>query len=190
MNCIHAVMCTNNYKPERLSPHPVIHNTVIPFHAKLPPIPVHPNSGERFDYFEDAGDGAGGSSVCVWPSARMIWPWSSCRQMTVPETHGSARTSSIGARFLGSISSIRPMICLLSLGKRRRSRHGPLMTSGFLSPAPFDPLAASAFGVVGLEVLSGIASLAGVERSVVDFDGMSDSLLISVPGVGGEAKSL
>lgn len=84
------------------------------------------------------------------------------------------------------------MICLLSLGKRRKRRHGPLMTSGFLSPvaAPFDPLVASAFGVVGLEELSAIASLAGVSKSVVDLEGMSDNLLISVPGVGVAAKSL
>ena len=88
---------------------------------------------------------------------------------------------------------MRPMICLLSLGKRRKRRHGPLITSGFLSAAaaPFDPFAgASDLGVVGLEELSGIASLAGVSRSVVDFDGMSDSLLMSVPGVGVDAKSL
>lgn len=66
------------------------------------------------------------------------------------------------------------------------------MTSGFLSPvaAPFDPFETSALGVVGLEESSGTASLAGVSRSVVDFDGISDSLLMSVPGVGVEAKSL
>jgi hypothetical protein len=89
---------------------------------------------------------------------------------------------------------MRPMICLLSLGKRRKRRHGPLITSGFLSAAaaPFDPFAegASDLGVVGLEELPGIASLAGVSKSVVDFDGMSDSLLMSVPGVGVDAKSL
>jgi hypothetical protein len=45
-------------------------------------------------------------------------------------------------------------------------------------------------GVVGLEEPSGTASLAGVSRSVVDFDGTSDILLISVPGVGVDAKSL
>jgi hypothetical protein len=67
-----------------------------------------------------------------------------------------------------------------------------LITSGFLSPvaAPFDPLAASALGVVGLELLSGIASLAGVSRSVVDLEGTSDILRMSVPGVGADAKSL
>lgn len=66
------------------------------------------------------------------------------------------------------------------------------MTSGFLSPvaAPFDPFAVSALGVVGLEEPSVTASLAGVSRSVVDFDGISDNLLMSVPGVGVEAKSL
>ena len=81
-------------------------------------------------------------------------------------------------------------MCLLSLGKRRRRRHGPLMTSGFLSPAPLDPFATSAFGVVGLEEWSGIASLAGVARSLVDFDGTSENLLMSVPGVVVDAKSL
>jgi hypothetical protein len=160
--------------------------------------PSHfPGQISQFDYFDFEGTGveeAGGSSVCVWPSARMIFPWSSCLQIAVPETQGSSRTSAIVARFFGSISSMRPMICLLSLGKRRKRRHGPLITSGFLSgaAAPFDPLAegASDFGVVGLEELSGIASLAGVSRSVVDLDGISDNRLMSVPGVGADAKSV
>ena len=80
------------------------------------------------------------------------------------------------------------MICLLSRGSRRRSRHGPLITSGFLSGAGVAPVAATS----GVEVESGTASLAGVFKSVVDFDGagVSDSRFISVPGEGGEAKSL
>jgi hypothetical protein len=88
------------------------------------------------------------------------------------------------------------MMCLLSLGKRRRRRHGPLITSGFFSTsgaAPFDPLGAcSDLGVVGAEpeCESGIASLAGVSKSLVDLDGTSDILLMSVPGVGGDANSL
>ena len=85
---------------------------------------------------------------------------------------------------------MRPIMCLLSLGRRRKRRQGPLITSGFLSGAAPFPLAASTFGVVGLDPLSETASLAGVSRSVVDFEGMSDILLISVPGVGVEAKSL
>lgn len=84
-------------------------------------------------------------------------------------------------------------MCLLSLGKRRRSRHGPLITSGFFSagaaPFPFavDPVVD--FEFAGESVT---ASLAGVSRSVVDLDGagVSESLLISVPGLGGDAKSL
>jgi len=84
---------------------------------------------------------------------------------------------------------MRPMICLLSLGRRRKRRHGPLMTSGFFSGsiAPFDPFADALPG-------AGIASLAGVFKSLVDLDtfGVSDNLLafMSVPGVGGDAKSL
>lgn len=71
------------------------------------------------------------------------------------------------------------------------------MTSGFFSAVvpfdPFDPLAGglcSVLGVVGLDETSGMASLAGVSRSVVDLDGTSDDPLISVPGVGEDAKSL
>lgn len=90
-------------------------------------------------------------------------------------------------------------MCLLSLGRRRRRRHGPLITSGFLSAsgaAPFAPFvgANSVFGVVGFECEceceSAMASRAGVSRSLVDLDGESEILLMSVPGVGGDAKSL
>jgi hypothetical protein len=123
----------------------------------------------------------------------MTFPPGSWRQITVPETQGSSKTSDIVARFFGLISSIRPMICLLSLGKRRRRRHGPLITSGFLSASGACPVAPfvgvySAFGVGAFESVT--ASRAGVSKSVVDFDGASEILLISVPGVGGDAKSL
>ncbi len=68
------------------------------------------------------------------------------------------------------------------------------MTSGFLSTseAPLAPVAAafSVFGVVGFDCESGTASRAGMSKSFVDFDGESDILLMSVPGVGGDAKSL
>jgi hypothetical protein len=47
-------------------------------------------------------------------------------------------------------------------------------------------------GVSGLDDAAGTAFLAGVSKSFVDLEGAgwSDSLLISVPGVGGDAKSL
>ncbi len=92
---------------------------------------------------------------------------------------------------------MRPIMCLLSRGRRRRRRHGPLMTSGFFSPsgaAVADPFVApfAAFGVSGIDDAAGTASLAGVSKSFVDLEGTgwSDSLFMSVPGVGGEAKSL
>jgi hypothetical protein len=69
------------------------------------------------------------------------------------------------------------------------------MTSGFFSAseaAPFAPfvVAYSVFGVVGLECESVTASRAGTSKSLVDLDGASDILLMSVPGVGGDANSL
>ena len=69
------------------------------------------------------------------------------------------------------------------------------MISGFFSASGADPVAPfvgaySVFVVVGLDCESGTASRAGVSKSLVDFDGESDILLISVPGVGGDAKSL
>jgi hypothetical protein len=112
--------------------------------------------------------------------------------MLVPATQGSARTSSNVARFFGSISNIRPMMCLLSRGRRRNNLHGPLMTSGFTgASAPLEVfMGTSAFGGVGFD--SGTASLAGVSKSLVDLDGagVSDNLRRSVPGVGGEANNL
>jgi hypothetical protein len=115
--------------------------------------------------------------------------------MTVPETHGSAKTSAKVALFLGSISNMRPIICLLSLGRSRSSRHGPLMTSGFFSPS-VDPL--TAVPVVGgcsllgeTAEFSATIALSGVLRSVVDLEGTPSTIFpISVPGVGVEAKSL
>lgn len=84
------------------------------------------------------------------------------------------------------------MMCLLSLGNKRKRRHGPLMTSGFFSIAGAVPLPLPFALVDGVE--AGIVSLAGVSRSFVDLEGAgagaSDSLRISVPGVGTEAKSL
>ena len=50
--------------------------------------------------------------------------------------------------------------------------------------------ACSVLGVVGFDCESGTASRAGVSKSLVDLDGESDILLMSVPGVGGDAKSL
>lgn len=133
--------------------------------------------------------------MCVCPGAGMTAPPSSCLQITAPCTHGSAITSAIVALFFGSIVNMRDMICRLSLGSKRIRRHGPLMTSAFFSgagavtvvPLPF-AVDAPGVSVVGV----GIASLDGASKSVVDFDGtgVSDSLFMSVPGDGVEAKSL
>lgn len=119
----------------------------------------------------------------------------SCLHIGVPDTQGSSRISANVARFFGSISSIRPIICLLSRGKRRRSLQGPFMTSGFFSPSVLDPLDPGAtFRFDGCRTGgcgSGTASLAGVFKSLVDFDGAESApLVMSVPGVGGDAKSL
>lgn len=70
------------------------------------------------------------------------------------------------------------------------------MTSGFFSGSGdvrgFDGWdgVCSLLGVVDLLELSGMASRAGVSRSFVDFEGASDNLLMSVPGVGVDANSL
>ena len=125
----------------------------------------------------------------------MTRPPSSCRQMTVPETHGSSKISDIVARFLGSSSSMRLMIYLLSRGRSRSSRHGPLMTSGFFSTSVGAVLAAAVAAgcsvLVETAELSGTVALSGALRSEVDLDcAGSGDFVISVPGVGAEAKSL
>lgn len=73
---------------------------------------------------------APGSSVCSWFEDRIILPPSSCEQTSLLVTHLSSRISSSVARFLGSISNILPIMCRLSLGSKRSSRHGPLITCG------------------------------------------------------------
>ena len=72
-----------------------------------------------------------GSKVCSCPPALITFPTSSCLQTGVVQIHGSSSISSSVALFLGLTSSILPIIALLSLGKRRSRRQGPLMTSCF-----------------------------------------------------------
>ena len=67
--------------------------------------------------------------MCVWSSAGITSPTSSCWQMTASAIHDSWRISSIVARFLGFISSIRWTMWRLSLGSNRKILHGPLMIS-------------------------------------------------------------
>lgn len=87
-------------------------------------------------------------------------------------------TSCILALLLGSISSMRPMICLLSLGSRRNKRNGPFITSGLFSTfSPFDFFSSSDV------------------NSLSDFTGFSTSEGVIVPvtalmGDGADAKSL
>lgn len=111
--------------------------------------------------------------------------------MTVSVTHGSSNTSAMVALFFGSISNMRLIISLLSLGSRRSSRHGPLMTSGFFSPSAGGPLVVGRSVLGEFVELSWMVALSGVLRSEVDLDGTPlENLVNSVPGVGGEAKSL
>jgi hypothetical protein len=67
----------------------------------------------------------------VWscPGARYTMPCSSWLQTAHDEHHSSSRTSSMVARSRGSTFSILPMMCLLSRGRMRNSRQGPLITS-------------------------------------------------------------
>lgn len=119
----------------------------------------------------------------------------SCRQITVFATQSSSKTSVKVALSLGSICNMRPIICLLSRGKSRNNRQGPLMTSGFFSAPSSEalpvPFCDSEWCLVSYSD-SGSASLVTVFcTSPVDLEGAgSDILRISVPGVGGEAKSL
>lgn len=83
-----------------------------------------------------------GSSVWSCPFALITMPHvlsgpTSCLQTCCSSNarliQGSLSTSSIVALFLGSISSIRPMICLDSRGSNLNNRQGPLITGGGLS---------------------------------------------------------
>lgn len=96
-----------------------------------------------------------------------------------------------------SSSSIRPMICLDSLGRRRRRRHGPLMTSGFFSvvalAASGAAFSADASAAAALEASGDLPSRlleAAMMRaiSVSDFDFDVISGRPSVLSEGGEAK--
>lgn len=67
----------------------------------------------------------------VWscPRARYTMPRSSWLQTAHAEHHSSSSTSSMVARSRGSTFNILPMMCLLSRGRMRSSRQGPLITS-------------------------------------------------------------
>ena len=98
--------------------------------ALYPPNPSLMTTAERPYLLAGAGgSGELGSKVCSWPGALMTFPPSTCAHTGVPDTHGSASISSIVALLLGFISSILPIIFLLSRGRRRSSLHGPLITS-------------------------------------------------------------
>lgn len=125
----------------------------------------------------------------------MTVPDNSCRQITVFATQSSSKTSDKVALSLGSICSMRPIICLLSRGKSRNSRQGPLMTSGFFSvpssEALLEPLCDSEWCLVSCPDSVSASLVTASCTSPVDLEGTgSEILLISVPGVGGEAKSL
>lgn len=155
---------------------------------------------KRESYFTGAGAEDGGSSVWVCPAALMTCVVvGSCRHIGVPLTQGSSRTSAIVARFLGSISSILPIICLVSLGNNRNNRHGPLITSCFFSPTA--ALAAALSGASFFASSDGLLGAAGLPSgvrdaaiilaiSVSDFDLFVTSRLLSLVSVGDDAKSL
>ena len=116
----------------------------------------------------------------------------SCLQTGVSVIHGSSIISSNVALFLGSTSSILPIIVLLSLGNRRNKRQGPLMTSGFVDPGPCGAGVGtgSACGS-NLRRLSSTATLV----SSTGFGFPSDNRLgaasaCGVPGLGADTKSL
>lgn len=133
------------------------------------------------------GAGVGGSRTCVWSSGFSVTPGLTCLHITVSETQGSSRISAMSARFLGSMVSIRPMMCLDSRGSRRRSRHGPRITS-LRSGSPESTRGVPGFGLFGGSPATG--SGAGV--SVTSFFSLGGTINCfgSWPGVGCDANSL
>lgn len=134
-----------------------------------------------------------GSSVCSWPAALTTLPPSSCLQTGVFIIHGSAIMSSSVARCLGLIWSILPIIVLVSLGRRRSNRQGPLITSCFgasirgpgLSASPdLSPCCSCGAELRRSSAKAGVSSIADFERS------LTVASAYGVPGVGGEMKSL
>jgi hypothetical protein len=88
--------------------------------------------GCAISYFFGGGalsDPLPASRVCSCPGARYTLPCSSWLQTAHDEHQSSSRTSSMVARSWGSTFSILPMMCLLSRGRMRNSRQGPLITS-------------------------------------------------------------
>jgi hypothetical protein len=103
---------------------------IIPFCQYVGSIPFE---WERaFSYFFGGGvlsDPLPASRVWSCPGARYTLPCSSWLHTAQDEHHSSSRTSSIVARSWGSTFSILPIMCLLSRGRMRNSRQGPLITS-------------------------------------------------------------
>ena len=108
-------------------------------------------------YFLGAGPApVPGSSVCSWPGARLTAPTPSWLHTGALFTQGSSRISSMVALFLGSSSSMRPIICLLSRGRIRSNLHGPFTTSVFCAlPSAALPPVGVWFALMGASPLLG-----------------------------------
>lgn len=129
--------------------------------------------------------------MCRCSGAFMIVPSNSCLHISVLATHSLANISGNFARFLESISNIRPIMCLLSLGKSRSSRQGPFTTSVRCSPLSIEVRVVVLLSPASPCVANGLLGSPSLETvfdiSLVDF---AWGRCFSVPGVGGDANSL
>lgn len=116
----------------------------------------------------------------------------SCLQTGVSVIHWSSIMSSKVALFLGSTSSILPIIVRLSLGSRRKRRHGPLMTSGFEEPGTCGAGVGtgSAWGSDLWRLSSTAAAVSSAGFGLPSDDRLGPASICGVPGLGGETKSL